>query len=123
MKDYPLSFDDFSKYLSIVEKDVSFHDSLYKLSNNFSEEIIQDFTFDYPDLGVYIIELLEKVFKDESQWISYWCYELDFGRQYEENIIQDEYGKDIPLKTKEDLWNIIVGNYEADSEVDKKNED
>ena len=41
--------------------------------------------------------------------LDYFCWELDFGRKWEEGIIKDEDGNDIRLKTSEDLWNYIMG--------------
>ena len=55
-----------------------------------------------------LIYIWEQLLKDKSDWISYYIYELDFGERYEEGMITED-GKNIPLKTVDDLWNILKG--------------
>ena len=43
----------------------------------------------------------------ECQWISYFCWEKDFGRN-ESLKVTNKKGEEIPLKTSEDLWNMLV---------------
>ena len=48
--------------------------------------------------------------EDGNDFISdlgYFCWELDFGRNWEEGVITDN-GKDIRLQTAEDLCNYIM---------------
>ena len=53
-----------------------------------------------------IVDLLQYHFKDRNDWINYWLWELDMGKSYKKGgVILD--GKDVPLKTIEDLYNII----------------
>lgn len=40
--------------------------------------------------------------------ISYFVYELDFGRNYKDGCIKDKDGNNIKLETPEDLWNVLV---------------
>ena len=56
------------------------------------------------------IKILHKLFeeKDVDEWISYFCFELDFGKKYKEGCIKDENGKDIPLATSDDLYTILT---------------
>lgn len=54
------------------------------------------------------LELLKDVFNDDGGWISYWVYELDFGRNATEDCVQDEDGKNIPIKTINDLYNLLT---------------
>lgn len=58
----------------------------------------------------WILTLLEDIFHDEGHWITYWLYELTFGKQYKPGMIRDENGKDIELRSVTDLWNLLMEN-------------
>ena len=65
----------------------------------------------FPPLGEdTIIRLLEFIFNDSHGWISYWCWELDFGKSFEDGDIVDEDGNNICLKTPEDLYELLIKN-------------
>ena len=59
-----------------------------------------------------VVDLLEFIFNDENQWISYWIFELDFGKDYEDGWVTQKDGAVIPLKTVEDLYDLLVKNME-----------
>jgi hypothetical protein len=63
-----------------------------------------------PDCIDTTIKILHKFFeeKDIDEWISYFCFELDFGRKYKDGAIKDEFGKNITLATSDDLYNILT---------------
>ena len=63
----------------------------------------------YPDCSNALVDLLEVIMDDnEDEWISYFCYELDFGNEWCEGCCTDEKGNDIPLQTIDDLWNVLT---------------
>lgn len=56
-----------------------------------------------------VLELLDNMF--DTDWISYWIYELDYGRNYKEGCIQEEKdGKmvNIDLSTAEKLYDYLI---------------
>lgn len=57
----------------------------------------------------YLTGLLKELYNDENDWISYYCWEIDFGDKYKEGCVTEQDGTPIPLKTPEDLYNILVG--------------
>lgn len=57
-----------------------------------------------------VINLLEFIFHDKYHWISYWAWELDFGADYEDGYVKDSDGGIIPLRTVEDLYNLLIRN-------------
>lgn len=57
-----------------------------------------------------IIELLEFIFNDKDNWISYWVYDLDYGSSTTLSATRED-GSKIPLSTIEDLYNLLVENY------------
>lgn len=56
-----------------------------------------------------VVELLEDMFND-SDYISWWLYDLEYGRDYKDGCIQDEKGKIIDLSTAEKLYDFLVEN-------------
>ena len=89
----------------------------YKTMFNFTDEMNELFDkykcdgYIYPPICTETVaNLLEFIFNDKNQWISYWIFELDFGERYEDGDVQDKDGNNISLKTSEDLYNLLVEN-------------
>ena len=84
------------------------NDKQWEIHKLFSEEFTDAIFWPYCKYEEQLVKLLEEIMDDkENQWISYYCWEKDFGRD-ESLKITDKNGKDIPLKTSEDLWNILT---------------
>lgn len=69
-----------------------------------------------PDFGGFFLgristligKIYEEVMNDkQSDWIGYYVYELDWGTKYKAGMVKSKEGKNIKLKTLEDLWNIL----------------
>ena len=91
----------------------------YKSMFNFTNEMNELFDKYKVDGNIYpplctstVIDLLEFIFNDENQWINYWIFELEFGERYGDGDVKNENGEDIPLRTAEDLYNLLVKNME-----------
>lgn len=54
------------------------------------------------------LKLLKTVMEDESDWISYFAYDLEWGREYHQGDIVDENGNEIKLQTAEDLYDLLT---------------
>lgn len=63
----------------------------------------------------HLLNILELYMKDSFNYISWWCWETDFGRKNAEIYIRDE-GKEIVFKldTVEKLYNFIAKEYGYD---------
>ena len=58
-------------------------------------------------VGDLVLDVLEIVMEDKKNcWISYYTRELNWGENYKDGCITN--GKNIPLKTFEDLYNILT---------------
>ena len=95
----------------------------YKSMWNFTDEMNDLFRKYKSDGEVYppmctetVIDLLEFIFNDKNQWISYWAFKLEFGKDYEDGYVKDEHGEVIPLKTTEDLYDLLVRNMKESKE-------
>lgn len=54
-----------------------------------------------------VIRLLEIILDDRDGDISYWVWELDFGRKWKPGCVTDSDGTDIKLETAEDLYRYL----------------
>lgn len=95
----------------------------YKTMFNFTDEMNELFDkykcdgYIYPPICTEtVVNLLEFIFDDINQLISYWVWELDFGERYEDGDVKDKKGEIIPLKTTEDLYDLLVRNMKESKE-------
>ena len=56
-----------------------------------------------------VVKLLETMFNDYD-YISYWLYELNYGRNYENGCLKEATGKNINISTPEKLYDFLVKN-------------
>lgn len=91
---------DFIRELNVEEN--NFNNMLRQIDNEFGGGFIYNKPIDY------ITRLLKELVNDESDWINYYCWEIDFGRKYYEGCVTEADGTPIPLSSAEDLWNIIT---------------
>jgi len=59
-----------------------------------------------------LLEILQIQMEDnhKDSWIEYYCFELDFGKENNRLKVYGRDKKEIPLKTPEDLWNLLKSN-------------
>ena len=75
-----------------------------KINDSFSGGII--------GLGWYedlIVNVLQDAVNDENDNLGYWLYDLEMGKKWKKGTITDGDGKDIKLKTINDLIKLIYG--------------
>jgi len=100
-----ISLDEFTIHINKVQK--------HSILNNKLSDILmsEGGILDYgDDLVSSIISLLETIFRDKSEWIGYWLWELDFGSKYEEGTVTIDH-ENVPMESIEDLYNVLVDNY------------
>lgn len=91
------------------------NDAQNKIDKIFREEFTDGLFWPYCRYETQIVKILEEIMGDkECQWISYYCWEKDFGRDKHLGNPTDRNGNEIPLTTPEDLWNLLISN-EKDS--------
>jgi len=54
-----------------------------------------------------IIDCLKELMGDENDWIGYWLYELNYGKEVKKDSVSIK-GKNIPIKTIKDLYNLLT---------------
>lgn len=53
---------------------------------------------------------MSKVMHDKDDWISYWIYEQDFGKEWDENTACEEDGTPIVCTTPRQLYDFLLRN-------------
>ena len=101
------------KFVEIIEKlrkVNEFVDEVKDKARQLDDAIISDF-FNASSLSIshenIVVELLEEMFNVDDT-ISWWIYELDYGRKYEGGCIQDEEGNNIDVSTAEKLYDYLI---------------
>ena len=97
--------EEFINYITAVQNVSDFQNGVLDLADKYAP---------YSDLGILnypscddeLLELLKRVMNDRDDWISYFCYEVDFGREWQPGDTED----DIPMRTIEDLWEVLNRN-------------
>lgn len=97
-------------FVNIIEDVKNTNDYQNNLNNFFRLNDVDGYIYQ-PDCCCAVIKLLHIIFQDADaeEWISYFCFELDFGRKWKPGTINHD-GKEITLSTPEDLYDYLV-NY------------
>lgn len=61
-----------------------------------------------------VVYLLENMF--DTDMISYWIYELEYGEKYKEGCVLDENMNEIDLSTAEKMYDYLVKSLESEGE-------
>ena len=75
---------------------------------NTTSYTVVDMNFPFPSLADNIIRLLAIMTGDEQEWIYYWVYDLNCGKDSDKYRVTDKNGNIIPLTSIQDLWNLLV---------------
>lgn len=100
-------YEEFERYIDSIQMVLDVENKLMGISSDVRTKSKNEFVLYYPSLITEVIELLEKTLDDKDGWISYYIFELDFGKQNNRLQVKDTDGNIIPLKTIKDLWDII----------------
>ena len=108
----------FCKIINEIKRMHEYEDELYKLGRKYDN----DSEIRFPTLEDTVVSLLEYATccpTDEKYGsdISYFIYELDFGRDWEPGMIVDREGNDIDFSTAEKLYDYLKKVYEERTQV------
>lgn len=65
------------------------------------------------DMVSSVICFLNSLFDDESDWIGYYIYELDFGKHWTEGCITEKDGEVVYLRDAGELYDFLLKNQES----------
>lgn len=102
----------FCEILERVERANKFAESVDNLCWNYSHDNKTDVNMFGLGLGLDtdVVNLLAEIMQDEGEDISYFCWEIDFGREYKPGIIKDKDGNDIDFSDAEHLYDYLERN-------------
>ena len=87
------------------------NDAMFKLNKMFTEEFEDSVFYPYFKYDAQILKLLAASFDYDDDMIeyniSYFCFELDFGRKYQLGDVSEADGTPIPLGTPEELYDYL----------------
>ena len=104
---------DFVNYLCELKE---YHETCIKISvaSNGSINL-----YDATELVDVTVDLLQRAMRDKNDWIIYWMYELDFGKDYRPGCVTAEDGSDIPLQTFDDVYDVLASEYDENGSDDE----
>ena len=102
------------KFLEIINRLKSYNELQNKINDLFKENI-DNKEMDFMNAGSIcvghesvVVYLLENMF--DTDMISHWIYELDYGEKYRAGYVLDENGNEIDLSTAEKLYDFLIQN-------------
>lgn len=106
MKEGYITRELFTEIIEEIQKTYDYQEGLNKY---FEKHGVDGYIYQ-PDCMCATIKLLHYIFgeKDINEWISYFCFELNFGRKYKDGAVLDDNGKNISLATSNDLYNLLT---------------
>lgn len=107
-----MCYKEFERYIKKIEKN-------REKVNRIAETLNWDGAFDLT-MEEEVIKLLSYIFKDKSEWISYWIYELNFGQDWYVGRVTED-GKDVNLLTTKNLYNVLIKNMEENHSGEANN--
>lgn len=105
------------EFVEIIERLKNYNDLQDKIDDLFKSNI-DNKEMDFMNAGSIcighesvVVELLENMFNTDM--ISYWIYELDYGKEYKDGYVQDGKGNNIDISTLEKLYDYLIKEAEG----------
>lgn len=106
------------KFVEIINRLKDYNDLQDKIQNLFRDNIDNQ-EMDFMNAGSIcighesvVVDLLKNIFDDKYDYIGYYLYECDYGRETE-NKIFDNDDKPIDISTPEKLYDYLIKNMEV----------
>ena len=111
--DVPLMKQEFVDILNRLREATELVDKVEKLFRDSRDTLECDFCngagLQISHEGI-VVKLLEKLMQDNFGNISYFIYELNYGREYKEGCVSDKNGN-IDISTPEKLYDFLMSEY------------
>lgn len=106
------------KFVEIIERLRNYDDLQKKIQELFKDNIDNQ-EMDFMNAGsicigheTIVVKLLENMFNDRENWISWWLYECNYGRDFSLGDLEVD-GVEIDLSTPEKLYDYLIKNMEV----------
>lgn len=104
---------EFVDYIDFIkERD----EKMEQINNLFTEEFEDSVFYPYFRYESKLVGLLKTVMHDEGDWIGYFIYDRDYGRDLKFGDVMDSDGTPIPMSTVEELYDFLINEYFTDKE-------
>lgn len=100
----PISKKKFVEIINTIKDVIERYQALYKIGVNITFPMLED----------TVIDLLNHIFDDNSNWIEYFIFDLDFGTKWTEKSITTMEDEPIYIRTPEELYDYLVENMEVE---------
>lgn len=90
-----------------------------KFQNGFNillEDYCQDSVFMNHNLESVILDVLEEIFNDKGEWLSYCFYDLDMLKEYKTGSCTYDNGENIDISTWSKLYDFLLENMKTTNE-------
>ena len=108
------------KFVEIINRLKSYNELQNKINDLFRDNI-DNKEMDFMNAGSIcighesvVVYLLERMF--DTDMISYFIYELDYGKKYKAGCVLDENMNEIDLSTPEKLYDYLIKSLESEGE-------
>ena len=108
------------KFIEIINRLKKYNELQDKINDLFRDNI-NNKEMDFMNAGSIcighesvVVYLLERMF--DTDMISYFIYELDYGKKYKAGCVLDENMNEIDLSTPEKLYDYLVQDIESEGE-------
>lgn len=95
-----------NKMYELYQEQEKFNDILKMLDNDFGGCLIHNKTISLLE------EILKKLVNDKYDYVGYYLWELDFGKEYKDGVITEDDGSIIKLSNPEELYDLIISEQE-----------
>lgn len=96
-------------FIEVVDKMQELYDKEGRLTKFLQDEFSDsNGPFIYDEPLTILQNLLERLMNDQDNWISYYAWEQDFGREHKLGDVSEEDGTPIPLFNASDLYDILT---------------
>ena len=121
----PLTKQEFVGILNRLREATELLDKVEELFRDSRENLESDFCngagLQISHEGI-VVKLLEKLMQDSAGNISYFIYELDYGKEYREDCVSDKNGN-IDISTPEKLYDYLMKEYSLKNGSDNNAEE
>lgn len=101
-----MTFDQFKRFVETLDVFFEREEQLSKALEPFNDS--STVIVFCPEVPNTIVTYIQELFNDKGEWFTYWYYDLESGKSYKDGNITDEDGKNIVLKTVEDIYNFLT---------------
>ncbi len=103
-----ISKEKFIEYMNELQELNDTYDAINEVAKEL--EMFSLYSIEYEAI---ILDILKTVFKDKNDWIGYFIFELDFGRKYEDGMIEFD-DIPIPMRNAGELYDVLIENMNND---------